>query len=33
MWEEMERRGAALFPGAIGRIPNFVGVKLGGSCY
>jgi len=27
IWEEMERGGAALFPGAIGRIPNFVGAE------
>ncbi|MEP7105610.1 MAG: 5-formyltetrahydrofolate cyclo-ligase [Chloroflexota bacterium] len=25
VWERMERRGAARFPGAVGRIPNFVG--------
>lgn len=27
IWEEMERRGIAKFPGAFGRIPNFVGAE------
>ena len=27
MWEEMERKGIARFPGAKGRIPNFVGAE------
>lgn len=27
IWEEMQRRGVALFPGAVGRIPNFVGAE------